>query len=258
MKWTEKEKAKQNELQSSREILRESDGNKGKQLEGYRPGTKDKAQGNLPKQIKTVGNSFGNISVGTAGREEAVMLINQKKSMTLHELSGESKEIKEETARKVPMCSDNIKVNENKRTESALEYRFPKDIPVSYMLGRIEKISENHHFKVQKNMLPFINKRKTKKQLKTLIRLRQGKKEHKEEVQKQIDKQQNKIIQEEQLYEKVSNRLEEIRQTMKRNKNISNERDDFLYLMFLRKAMLLDEKKKQSKSGKESKKGEKI
>ncbi len=167
MKWGPGYKERFPEWRSSDGRLREKKGEPGEPVTGYIPSDREKELDSGPQKIMDFSNSYGALSAGFDEEKQLVLVTSRHHTKELSALPPESKALKAQTAKKVPLITGDFYVNEDKerKEESAVSYRVHAGKAPFYVMSKLKELMEDKDFEVQDEITPFLSTREEMEEL---------------------------------------------------------------------------------------------
>jgi hypothetical protein len=158
------------EWRSSDGALRVEKEKGNKPLPGYAPSEKERRQGDAPKKVYALKNSYGTWAVGINKRRELVTVASRQRTKDLKALPQISQRLEGETARRVPLVKGNVQVNEPRyqQAQSAFGYRERSSRGTPFVMNKLEKLNSREDLQGAQSVAPFLHRDKEKEELRFL------------------------------------------------------------------------------------------
>lgn len=169
------------DLQRSEAVVhykREQDVSLDKLPEGYKPHWSERDEQTRPRELFSMGNSYGDISFAANRNKEMLLTFSQKRQHNSETLPGYQKQLNGERRRSVPNAIGRTFTNSYDPGRSAFAFKTGKLHPTRRVLAYLNKYVEQNDQETVETLLPFMRLQKDKKRMQWLAsEVSQGRKE---------------------------------------------------------------------------------
>lgn len=136
-------------------------------LTGYQYSEKESKMNDIPKESMRLGNTFGGISIGSNKKKELLLVVTGRMK-GYQSPDRNSKLFVSERAVRINSITDKMYTNSSEKNESAFAYRVPNSNNEKYIMRRLKGMFEKENHKLTEDMLPFLNQKKEKEEIRVL------------------------------------------------------------------------------------------
>jgi hypothetical protein len=128
-----------------------------KSLTGYRSSEEEKRRNDEPQRIWELSNSYGSLAVGKNKRKQLMIVNSQRRTKEVHQLTPESNVLRRDTSVKIPLITEEFRVNEdwNRREQSAYSFQLDASRSPDYLMRKMKELTDLRQLNVQDNINPF-------------------------------------------------------------------------------------------------------
>jgi hypothetical protein len=164
-------KQRDEDLQRSEAVVHykgEQDLTAEKRPEDYKPHWSEQNEQTRPREMLSMGNSYGNISVGANRNREMLLTVSQRRQHNSETLNNDQKKLNGPRRRSVPDAVGWAYTNSSDSINSAFAFKTRKLQPTKRLLASINKYIDKNGQNTVETILPFLALEKDKKRLQAL------------------------------------------------------------------------------------------
>lgn len=150
-------------------LKREQDMSTEKSPENYEPHWSERDEQSRPRELFSMGNSYGNVSFAANRKKEMLLTISQKRRHNSETLNNDQKRLIGTRRRQVPDAVGRSYTNSFDPINSAFAFKTNKIPPTKRLLDSINKYVDKNDQNTVETILPFLNLEKDKKRRQALI-----------------------------------------------------------------------------------------
>ncbi len=166
------ESKRDKDMQRSEAVVhfkREQDMSAEKLPEDYKPHWSERDEQTRPRELLSMGNSYGNVSVATNRNKEMLLTVGQKRRHNSETLNNDQKKLNGRRRRSVPDAIGWAHTNSFDPINSAFAFKTRKLQPTDRLLAYINKYVDKNGQDTVETILPFLSLEKDKMRLQGLI-----------------------------------------------------------------------------------------